>query len=87
MKKIMFAIKDVKTEFLDPFISINEKFTLVDIQRALDDNKIPHYVDKELWKIGEFNSITGQLEQKDGAAQFVCSLSSLKKVEKENGEN
>lgn len=75
MKKWLFAIKDTKVDFHDPFTSINKKGTLVDIQRAVNEGKIPYFEDKELWLIGEWNSENGMIESQ---TSFVCSLSSLK---------
>lgn len=77
MIKLIFAIKDTKLEYLDPFYSIDKKSVLVNVERAVAEDKIPFYSDKELWFLGTFNNETGEIVS---SLEFVCQLNDFRKV-------
>lgn len=72
MKYVLYSIKDKKLgTFLNPFVSISEKKTFVDIARAIDENKIPFFKDMELWQLGLWDDELGFIEFKQ---DYICQL-------------
>lgn len=79
MKYLVFALKDVKVEFMSPFVKQNQAQAIRDFAQAVRDkepnilNKTPE--DIELWSLGEYDSVTGLiLPNKDGSKFVVKAL-------------
>lgn len=64
-KNILYSIKDVKVGFWKPFIQPNEAVALRDFSNMVnsdrDDFVRCNYSDLELWQIGYFDDITGNI--------------------------
>ena len=76
----ILCLKDVKMGFLQPFTSNDEKVIMVQLERAVNDDKISYLEDKELWNLGFFNDETGYIVHEK--PQFLCRLIDLKKKER-----
>lgn len=66
MKMGVYAIKDTKIGFMNPWLSHNDQTairTYKTAQEEIEPNSInTNPEDKELWKLGTFNDNTGHIE-------------------------
>lgn len=80
MIKGLYAIKDTKTTFWSPFLHHNdlsatrEFSSMVNSGNDLVANNVQDF---ELWKLGEYDDVTGVIISK---VEFVCNGASVKKV-------
>jgi len=66
MKYGLYAIKDVKIGFLNPFLSQNDASAVRGFAEAANEkngkNPVNEFIeDKELWKIGEYDDQTAEI--------------------------
>lgn len=81
----MYAVKDtVQGEMMNPFLLRNNEEAKRTFAQAVNTpgshNVAVYYKDMQLYKIGEFDSITGEIQSK---VEYVCSGIDVK-IETEN---
>lgn len=82
MKINVYSIKDTKTAFLSPTYSHSDETVLREYKFMLNEGFSPstnfvarNYRDCELWQVGSFDDITGELVPE---LRFVARLQDLK---------
>lgn len=63
----IFAIKDVKVGFMQPFIQVNDAVALREFTNIVNSGSSvvsANYTDMELYRIGSYNQDTGLIESK-----------------------
>lgn len=75
----IYAIKDVKTAFWQPWVHHNDNSALREFSTMVNGDNVvgEHPGDFELWKLGTYDDLTGAISP---SLEFVVSASSLKKV-------
>lgn len=79
MRKLVYALRDNKANFLTPSFEINEGTAIRALQNALYDDKsilYTHAKDFDLYKIGEYDDESGFLTEQTPV--FVVSMNTLK---------
>lgn len=64
MIKPLFSIKDVKTSFWKPFVSVNEQDAIREFSNLINSGHefaTQNYADLELWKIGTYDDTTAEI--------------------------
>ncbi|ALS03625.1 VP5 [Gokushovirus WZ-2015a] len=59
MRLNVYAVKDVKVAFMQPFFMVNDEQAIREFARAAMQENDPFAADKELWKLGEWEDQTG----------------------------
>ena len=79
MIRVIYAIKDVKTAFWQPFCHHNDNSAIREFATMVNaDNVVSeHPGDFELWTLGTYDDVTGAIVS---APAFIASAVSLKKV-------
>lgn len=89
MKLNVYAVKDVKVAFLQPFFMQNDAVAIRAFTTAVNGDRgsspIADYSqDHELWKLGTFEDSTGSLESHgapdDKYPKWLCSGRDVKEV-------
>lgn len=85
MKKLIYALKDVKTaNYMNPMVYDNEINAVRDMNivvNRMEDSQVYHYPeDYELYQVGEFDTQIGALVPFTSPKFVVCAIS-LKKQE------
>lgn len=77
----LYAVKDTKTSFWPPHVAPNDMAATREFANMVNSSRNEfmeqNYADCELWKLGEYDDVTGQITS---APQFVCSGCDVKKV-------
>lgn len=80
MIKGIFAIKDTKSEFWNPFAHFNEQTAQREFALMVNAPENPvsqNPADYELWLVGSYDTTTGAIVPN---LQFICNGISVKKV-------
>ena len=75
----VYAIKDVKTAYWQPFCHHNDQSAIREFATMVNNDNVvgQNPGDFELWNLGTYDDLTGALVS---APVFVCAASALKKV-------
>lgn len=83
----VYALKDEKVDFKQPFFSANEKEVGVQFERLCNDSACPFPVeDTNLYYLGIFDSDSGKLDSEKQPVLLKKGKECLKK-EKKNGKD
>lgn len=77
----IYAIKDTKVGFMQPFIQVNDAVAVREFTNIVNSgNSVvsANYTDMELYRIGSYNQDTGLIESK---VDFVVKGADVKRVE------
>lgn len=85
MTKFVYALRDVKTGYLDPFVAVSDAVAIRSFASSLitlrdTASDLWHFADDfELWVIGTFNTETAQLSTDERIyPDLVASVASIK---------
>lgn len=79
MKLGMYALRDIKVGFMNPWLSHNDATALRSYKGALD--KVANPEDTELWKVGTFNDEHGGIK---ADKKCIITYSQILKGDDEN---
>lgn len=83
MKMNIYSLKDKKGSFVNPYVMQNTEQAIRDVKTAVNENtasilsKYPE--DFDLYKMGDFDTETGEITSK---VEMIINLKELKSVEK-----
>lgn len=76
----IYAIKDTKVGFMQPFYQANNAVAIRSFTNAVNDEQTnninKNLDDMELWHLGEFNDDTGEIK---GELTFLCKAVDVKR--------
>lgn len=77
----VYAIKDTKSTFWRPFTQVNDAVAVREFSNMVNGSRdsfvAQNYQDLELWKLGTFSDVNGELTSE---IEFVVNGSSVKEV-------